>query len=209
MDVILDGEPTRFDASTCANLAELVAAAERFSVSGEDRVVVAVEVDGRPLEPEELGLLAERSLDGVGCVAIHRRPTVAVARSVLEQGADYTGQIVEAIGRTVDHYRSGRSDLASGLLADVTDSLTVLTGITASVAKVLEHEARSLARVQMRIQPWLEQMLEAQRVGDPILIADTLDYEVAPRIAQWGEVMRALGSGSESAAATVEAVLSS
>ncbi|MCB9726589.1 MAG: hypothetical protein H6748_21260, partial [Spirochaetaceae bacterium] len=100
-------------------------------------------------------------------------------------------------------------DLASGLLADVTDSLTVLTGITASVAKVLEHEARSLARVQMRIQPWLEQMLEAQRVGDPILIADTLDYEVAPRIAQWGEVMRALGSGSESAAATVEAVLSS
>lgn len=204
MDLILNGEAQSFDASECANLAELVAAAERFDAEGEPCVVVGVEVDGQPLTPEELGLLESRSLDGVGSVSIQRRSSLAVAHSVLEQGAEYSAQIVEAIEQTVSHYRSGRSDLANGLLANVTDSLTVLTGITYSVSNILEEEARILAGLQGEIFPWLEQMVEAQSSNDPILIADTLEYEVAPRVIQWGGVMRALKSGPEGGVEFIE-----
>lgn len=200
MNLILNGEAQAFDASECANLAELVAACERFEVAGEESVVVGVEINGEPLPPEELSDLASRRLDSVETVAIQRRPALDVARSVLEQGADYSGQIAKAIEQTVGYYRGGRSDLGNDLLVNVTDSLTVLTGITYSVSNVLVEEAQILADLQGEIYPCLEQLVEAQGNDDPILIADTLEYEVSPRIVQWGATMRALMNGPAAAA---------
>ena len=196
MDLILNGNSRSIDASKCANLAELVAAAERFDSQEEECVVVGVEIDGEALSPEALSTLEAHSLDGVGTVSIRRRSTLAVARSVLEQGADYTGQIAIAIGQTVDYYRAGRSDLASSLLANVTDSMTVLTGITYSVSHILVEESKSLAGLQGELFPWLEEMIQAQTDEDPIRIADILEYEIAPRVAGWGEAMRLLKEGT-------------
>ena len=191
MDLILNGEPQRLDTSECANLAELVTMAETVSTSGEASVVVAVEVDGEALSPEALSGLEQHSLDGVGRVEILRRPTRVVARSVLEQGADYCGQVQSAIGQCVVHFRSGRSDLGNELFADVTDSLTVLTGIANSVASILDEAAQSLADVQHEIYPWLEELVQAQTDADPLRIADLLEYEITPRIGNWSVVMRA------------------
>jgi len=195
MDLILNGTAQAIDTSDCANLAELVAAAEQMDSQNEEKVesvVVGVEVDGEALTPEQLSVLESHSLDGVVTVSIQRRSTIAVARSVLEQGADYTGRIAVAIGQTVDHYRSGRSDLANSLLANVTDSLTVLTGITYSVSNILVEESKALAALQGEIFPWLEEMIQAQTSEDPIGIADILEYEIAPRVEQWGIAMRSL-----------------
>lgn len=192
MDLILNGNSQPIDASNCANLAELVAAAERFDSPDEECVVVGVEIDGEALSPEDLSVLETHSLEGVETVSIRRRSTLAVARSVLEQGADYTGQIATAIDQTVDYFRSGRSDLASSLLANVTDSLTVLTGITYSVSNVLVEGSKKLAGLQGELFPWLEEMIQAQTDEDPTQIADLLEYEIAPRVASWGDAMRAL-----------------
>ncbi len=196
MDLILNGEPRKLDVSECANFAELIAAAEQIESAQSECVVVAIEVDGEALSPEELAELETRSLEGVRCVSIERRPTREVARSVLAQGADYTGQITVAIAQTVDHYRSSRSDLANALLADVIDSMTVLTGITYSVSSVLAEEAQVLADLQGEIYPWLEELMQAQTEKDPIRIADALEYEVAPRIEDWGVKMRGLSAAS-------------
>ena len=195
MDLILNGVPRSIDASECANLAELVVAAERLDAGG-GHVVTGVEIDGERLTPEELGTLEDRSLDGIGKIEIERRPTLAVARSVLRQGADYADRIVAAIGQTVGHYRSGRSDLANELLAEVTDSMTVLTGITYSVSAVLVEESKALARLQGEIFPWLEEMIGAQTDEDPLRIGDLLEYEIAPRILAWGEMMRNYDAGA-------------
>ncbi len=169
-------------------------------------VVVAVEVDGEALSPEQLGRLEARGLDGVDRVAIQRRPARAVARSVLTQGADYVERVVGAIDRTVAHFRGGRSDRGNELLADVSDSLTVLTGITGSVAVALPGAAAALAEVQNDLFPWLEAMVDAQTEQDPLGIADLLEYEIRDRIERWGEVLRACadsgdGEGAPPAAA--------
>ena len=200
MDLILNGTSQSIDASNCANLAELVAAAERIDSPDEECVVVAVEIDGEALSPEELSVLESHSLDGVETVSIRRRSTLAVARAVLEQGADYTGQIAIAIGKTIDYYRTGRSDLANSLLANVTDSLTVLTGITYSVSNVLVEESKQLAALQGELFPWLEEMIQAQTNEDPTQIADVLEYEIAPRVVEWGTAMRSVKDDPASAA---------
>lgn len=197
MDLIVNGTSQAIDTSNCANVAELVAATERLQSNEEAYVVVSVEIDGDALPPEALSELESRSLDGIETVAIESRPTISVARSVLEQGADYTRQIADAIAQTVNYYRDGRSDLAGSLLANVTDSMTVLTGITFSVSNVLVEESKALARVQGELFPWLEEMVQAQTDEDPIRIADILEYEVAPRVANWGAAMRTAKDGSE------------
>lgn len=192
MDLILNGERCAIDASDCLNLAELIARAERHEESGEASVVVSVEVDGEPLPPDLLGAPETVLLGASQTIHLVRRPTREVAQSVLEQGADYCIRIVAAIGEASDHQRAGRVETGNRLLADILDSLSVLTGITYSIAAALPDEARTLAVLQGEIQPWLEQMLEAQSAGDPIGIADLLEYEVAPRIESWGQTMRSL-----------------
>lgn len=207
MDLILDGEARRLDTSGCANLAELVAMAEAAGSQGEASVVVAIEVDGEALPPEALSGLEQHPLDGVARVAIQLRPTRAVARSVLEQGADYCLQIAQAIDQCVEEFRSGRSDRGNEILADVTDSLTVLTGITYSVASILEDTAQALAEAQSDVFPWLRELVEAQSDRDPLRIADLLEYEIKTRIETWGVVMR--GGAKADAAGVGDVPLSS
>lgn len=191
MDLFLNGERARIDTQDCANLAELIARAEALDAGGESTVVVAVAVDGEALPPEALALLEARRLDDVTRVDVERRPSREVALGVLEQGADYTLRIVATIGAVVDDYRSGRVEQANRILADVFDALSVLTGITCSIAGTLAEAARDLGAQQGEIHPWLEEMLDAQTGKDPIRIADVLEYEIAPRVARWGEAMRA------------------
>ena len=202
MDLILNGDTREMDTSDCANLAELVEAAGREGGSGEASVVVAVEVDGEALSPDELSVLESRTLDGVQRVSIESRPARAIALSVLAQGAEYTVRIAEAIGETVQHFQSGRKERGNEFLADVTDSLTVLTGITLSVSPELGSETASLVALQSEILPWLEELVEAQSEEDPIRIGDLLEYEISPRIEDWGSVMRKVvessGAGSAS-----------
>lgn len=202
MDLIVNGETRPFDASDCANLAELVARAEGLSGEGVPCVVTAVEIDGQPLLPEELGALEIRPIADVQRVAIVRRPRREVALGVLEQGADYCERIVAAIAAVVADYRANRSQQASRVLADVLDSISILTGITCSVSAELVEAANELAGLQGEIHPWLEAMLEAQSGNDPIQIADLLEYEIAPRIEAWGHAMRSHAGASAPLAAS-------
>ena len=192
MDLILNGELRSVDTTDCANLAELIARAESLDRDLEAWVVVAVEVDGEALSPEELGRLEARGLENIGRVSVVRRPSREVAWGVLDQGADYTVRIVQAVAEVVGDYRAGRSERANRVLADILDSLSVLTGITYSIAGVLAEEAEILAALQSEIHPWLEEMLDAQSVEDPIRIADVLEYEISPRIDRWGKAMKDL-----------------
>lgn len=197
MDLILNGELRSLDTADCANLAELIARAEALDQQGtETSVVVSIEIDGETLSGEELGLLEARGLEDVRRVAVVRRPSLEVAWGVLDQAIDYTAQIDPAIREVVSDYRAGRSQRANRLLADVLDSMTVLTGITHAIAGVLADEAKVLGALQSEIHPWLEEMLDAQAGEDPIRIADVLEYEIAPRIESWGAAMKTLCDGS-------------
>ena len=190
MDLILNGERREFDALECANLAELVARAEGLEGAAEDSIVVSIAVDGEALSPDELDRLELRPISNVGRVELVRRPSREVAARVLAQGADYTAQVAAAIERVVVDYRAGRTERASGTLAEVLDSLSILTNISLSIAGALPEASRALVAEQAEIQPWLQEMLEAQSGLDPIRIADVLEYEIAPRIAGWGTSMR-------------------
>ena len=200
MELILNGERSAIDAHDCLNLAELIARAEALEASGEANVVVAVEVDGEALSADELDRLELRPLENVKRVRVERRPSREIAYGVLEQGSDYTQRILAFVREIVDAYRDGKSESANRGLADVLDSLTVLTGITYSISGVLVDAATELAALQGEIQPWLEEMLEAQQGEDLIRIADLLEYEITPRIGQWGEAMTRLSSPSARAA---------
>lgn len=201
MDVILNGERREFDLSECANLAELVARAEGLDGVAEDSIVVSIAVDGEALSVDELDRLELRPIAQIGQVELVRRPSREVAASVLAQGADYTGQVAGAIDRVVGDYRAGRTERASANLAEVIDSLSVLTNISLSVAGPLPEASRALVAEQAEIQPWLQEMLEAQTGRDPIRIADVLEYEIGPRILGWGKSMRSHGAVSAPARA--------
>ena len=171
MDLILNGEAKRLDTTDCANLAELVSMAENIDPDGEESVVVSVEVDGEPLSPDDLGGLERHPLDGVGRVAIQRRPTRVVALSVLEQGADYCGRIAGAIDGCVGEFRSARRFEARQTFVESVRELVVvpvneevrtvpalanhaILGCSGSQCDVrYAHQAATELRLELRVQP--------------------------------------------------------
>lgn len=203
MEVVLDGETQQLDLSDCANLSELVATVYGQVPRDEPQVVVGVEVDGVALDPDRLAALEEEPLDDVERVVLTRRPMRDVAVSVLLQGSDYCGQIGPAIEQSVGHFRAGRSDHGSEVLAAISDSLTILTGILQSATHALPEWNDSFAKLQASLYPWLESLVEAQTDADPLRIADLLEYEIAPRIEEWRAVMRSVARGPESDAQPV------
>lgn len=196
MEVTVDGQVLSVEGAGCMNLADLVSFAEAKELDGETvpTVVVQVLVDGQAIPADEMATLEQRSLSGIGKVELHRRSTASVAQSVLIQGADYTREISKAIEQVIEHYQGSRTDRGNALLANVTDSMSVLIGITESVSAVMSKQAETLAALQGELAPWLEEMIQAQVASDPVRLSDLLEYEIRPRIELWGETMRSLAA---------------
>lgn len=181
-----------------ANLAALVRAyiAEPGS---EDRVIEHLSVDGRVIEVDGIETLEEVSLDGVREVELRTRGVLEVARESLDSSADYAGLVRDALSETAQLLRAGRIEDGNRLFADVLDALNVLVFAVTSAGRVLRADAELLHELEPELRPWLEAASDALEQRDWLRLADTLEYELRPRLAEWPERIRSLRAGAGSA----------
>lgn len=150
----------------------------------EPRVAVKVSVDGIGLSPEALDRLDERPLDGVHEVAIESVPLREVALDSLESAGGYALQVRDALQEVAGGMREGRADEVDATWKAATDALHVLAFTLEAAAGALGERADTLRRFGRDLEPWVEGVIEAQARSDWIRLADLLEYEVAPRLAE-------------------------
>jgi len=182
-----------------AHLADLVGWSCREAGLG-DEVVVDCRVNGMTLDEERLAALDVVPIDQIAEVEVETRAPAAIALSSLSSSRDYTDRVREAFQRTAGLLREGKVEDANQLYADAIDALSVLVYALSIAGQQLGEPAERLCGVQAEVDPWLDELLDAQQVRDWVRVADCLEYEVEPILADWGRaidgVRRELGAAA-------------
>lgn len=177
-------------------LADLVAWSCREAGLSEE-VVVDCRVNGMGLDEERIGALQEVPIQQVAEVEVETRAASAIALSSLGSSRDYTDRVREALQRTAGLLREGKVEDANELYADAIDALSVLVYAISTAGQQLGSSGEPLQDVQAEVHPWLDQLLDAQETRDWVRVADYLEYEMEPILADWARridgVRRELG----------------
>ncbi|MCP5042029.1 MAG: hypothetical protein GY944_13450 [bacterium] len=176
------------DCAGCENLEDVL---ERCGSREESdpHLFTHIRIDGLDLPEDSFCRLAEVSIEGVERIEVESRASTEIALSSLRHSAEYITPVGAALDRVVDLFRRGRTDEANDLLANLSDSLGVLVAAVAGIAAVMPDTAERLVTPVGDLVHWLDQVLEGQSNGDWVFVADILEYEVDPRVEQWGRNM--------------------
>jgi hypothetical protein len=179
-----NGAERSADPAGLASLEDLVA--RSCQETGRDgEVLVRCRVNGMALDDERLSELAQVPLEQVASVDLETRPPAAIARDGLAHSREYAGRVGEALSTTAELFREGRVEEANHLYADVLDALSVLVYAVDAAGRQLGDAGSPLDGLQRELRPWLDELLDAQSGRDWVRVADYLEYEMAPLVADW------------------------
>lgn len=108
-----------------------------------------------------------------------------IAVSSLGHARTYLENVRRAVEQVVDLARRSRFDEASELYAQALDALNVLVFTLTAAAAQLGPAGAALTGVDAECEQWTRSLLDAQNHQDWIALADCLEHEVSPELAEW------------------------
>jgi hypothetical protein len=158
-----------------------------LAVDGERMDVGALEAEGNPTPVSEIS--------SVDIVTI-RRPLEKAAELLRGMG-EYLGRLSDGAGGVADKFRIGSEEEANTLLSKALDGLGVFTDLVETVKKlsrtdlsiIMDDGGESLRAKEERLLKALKELEAAQVNKDWALVADILEYDVAPLIGEWRKLL--------------------
>lgn len=123
----------------------------------------------------------------------------AIITNVLDDAGAYATELVQFLPLTAGVFRSGDEGKALGQFIDILTGLDSLVKTFDSVGKAMNLDFgttvngnRSLREYVDQLNELLREMMGAQQKKDWVLLADLLEYELAPGLNQWLGVLSTL-----------------
>ncbi|MCR4314719.1 MAG: hypothetical protein NUW37_00060 [Planctomycetes bacterium] len=171
----------------------------RKLLSENGRLIEGCTVDGQPLTPNLEFRLRRVKVADIGDVNIVTNTPTGLARLVLTSLDRNFEKFGEALVRTAELLQTGKGVDAAKLLAqflgevyetiEAVQSASQLLGVDLGSLEIsggtVESSAKELAIL-------LEQTQEAIASADHVTISDILEYELAPSLENWHEIIRVL-----------------
>jgi len=194
MEVELDGQALPVDSRQTGSAGDL-ARSVVSELAKRRRVVVAMALDGQPVELADTRPWADRPLDQPGLLTIRSADLHEMCSHVLREGAAHLGRLAQAQMQTVDQLRQGNVKGAAELL----DQWLPLWGqLQEAVCKVaalqdwdLRHVPVDADHAQSLIEalaPMLQQLRDVLAEQDFVSVADLLEYETVPLAGRWEDM---------------------
>jgi len=208
MVITLDGKRIQADVRPGTTLRALVEQARRICET--DRIVVEVRYDGEVLAGDTLDERLAQTLGDIGQVDF------ASARPA-ELACDALREIVRQLDEAHELHRSIAVDLQSGRVQDAVTGLSELLATWQTCCQAYRHctdliggavnrageDARPGAEQVAALVSRLREVRDAFESRDFVLLADLLEFELAPLCHSWRDLLSDLAdtlSGSRSAA---------
>lgn len=109
---------------------------------------------------------------------------------------DYLKKLLPGIQKAADLFRSGSEQEANKFFLNIIDGMDWFSEVMDTIAEVndLQTEAVVLDRKnfqtrQEKLVGWTQQMVEANKNNDWVLLADLLEYEILPYYSEWDEFL--------------------
>ncbi|MCD6288198.1 MAG: hypothetical protein J7M12_03695 [Candidatus Hydrogenedentes bacterium] len=199
MDILIDGEPAAFSPDRVGTLGDMFEFVDQL-IATQNRCVTCVKIDGVALSMDKMSEAAFRSVDDIESVEFITQSSDALVEDLLGELAsqiDELGELVRAIAagfqdstteppletlpKMVDAWQSviERLATAADLLRISLDNVELPDGDTAG-----QHHAR--------LSETLTKLTSAVENRDYVLVADLLEYEIAPGIEREISVLTSL-----------------
>ena len=162
--------------------------------TGPERAVVTAVRFGGVDEPSyrEEDVL-QRGLDSLEDVDIEATQASELIDSAVSAAAEGLGPLADNARDAADAFRRHDLDIARAALAEVVDSLQMLTAVTAAIARLDENGPVAGGDAEaflLRLGRCLEALVEGNANEDWIGVADVLEYELADLIPAWQPAVR-------------------
>lgn len=107
---------------------------------------------------------------------------------------DYLKKLIPGIQKASELFRSGSEQEANKFFLNIIDGMDWFSEVVDSIAKAMDFKSetillngKSIQAGQESLVGWTQQMVDANRNKDWVLLADLLEYEVLPYYSEWKE----------------------
>lgn len=188
MDVILDGAGNYSLQGTPEDVFGAVAAVSEY-LRAQGRSVLSVKVDGEELSPDTItARLKGKPLEQVARLEIGSESTTALVEHCLDGLSDFLPELPQVCRNLAEVFQGEKPQDGFEPFIEMTEIWEQIKSREALVANALELEAdaitvdgKSMALIHAELNQFLEEAEQALKDGDIILLADLLEYELAPR----------------------------
>jgi len=200
LNCIIDGQAKALALSGSDNLATMLNGL-KGALAENGRFIASLLVNGE----EVAGIEEEtsRRLEWIGSIEITTESPVCLANKLLAESGDFIDGLQDYLTQVAGHFTSG-SDCADGSFAEGIQGLQWFVQMTDFIEGTLRLDFQELSLNKRPVAEYvknlnyiLREIVTAQEVSDPVLLADILVYDLVPHLEEWKEIYNLFEGQSE------------
>lgn len=188
MDVIVDGASNYNLQGTPDDVMGAVAAVSEF-LRGQGRSVLSVKVDGEVVSPETIAdRLKGAPLSSVSRLEIGSESTTTLVEDYLQGLQEFLPELPQVCRNLAEVFQGEKPEEGFDPFVELAEIWCQVKSREALVANALELDAgtlevdgKTVQTIHAELNQFLQEAEQALKDGDIILLADLLEYELAPR----------------------------
>jgi len=191
LSCVIDGQVKSFNLNGADSLSVMLEGLNSDLAKG-GRFIASLRVNGEEVagNAEE----ASRRLDGIDSIEITTESPVCLVGKLLDEGEHYIDGLRAYMLQVAGDYSAG-SERADGSFTEAVQGLQWFVQMTDFIESTLNLDfqklllnGRPVAEYVKSLNGILQEIVTAQEEGDPIMLADLLEYDLAPHLEQWKEI---------------------
>ncbi len=195
MEFLLDKKGRTMDVSGASNLEDVLMKIATEHIS-PDQVIKRVRLNGEIYSEDIPHDAAGINLDDINSLEVDTVRGDEIAWDFLENGAGQVNSIMEGAVKVSELFRVADETDANEHYAEFLEGMRLFLSMVDQVSDLLKIDFSSVqfndGSVQDRIEKLsgkLNRMLDVQAEEDWIMVADLLEYEIAPLLGEWKDIL--------------------
>ncbi len=200
MIIKLNGEDVLWDPKDQAELGSLLEefVSKRFF---QDEFIAKIKINGEDIPEDVMLTMKTKPVADVQSIEINTDTFRAVSIRALDSMDEYVEGLVGLVEQSADKFRTDDETSANKNFINCVEGLQTFIGIIDKVKSIngldfesMKHNDGAVSVKEQELLQVLNTLFAAQKSRDWITLADILEYELAPLIVEWKEILRAIAN---------------
>jgi len=168
---------------------------------GDKEFISAISINGGTVEENKRADLENRSLSEITSLEISTDHPLDVSLRVLENMGEFLRHLVALINQSADKFRIDEATDANKHYVNCVEGLQTFVSVLDKVSSLndidlsmIKHDSVSAAEKQDELLKIFNSLHVTQTNKDWIAVADLLEYELAPLINDWKDILPVISS---------------
>ena len=184
MKLLINGkeEVVSFSGQT---VGELILHIEKEGLAQQGNVIRSIQIDGKESSLDSSATQKTLLLE-IGTLEIEISTLLEIVNKNLENAESYLIRLIPGIEKSVELFRTGNEQEANQFFINIIDGIDWLSQVldmilaAKSISPAMVFDGKSIQDRRATLVDFTQQMVEANKNQDWVLLADLLEYEILP-----------------------------